>query len=89
MNFVSEPDKMFPRIDVIIGTSCDEMMQHSFLKSGADSFIPKPFESLIECQQKILGLLPDFQEETGLSIVQNDAISPDALTYSEDFCRVI
>ena len=60
MDFVSEPDQMLPKIDVIIGTSSDEMMRHSFLKSATDSFMPKPFESLIECQQKILGLLPDF-----------------------------
>ena len=57
-----------PRVPALIETSGDELHHTATLKSGADVFISKPYESLAAFQQTLLDLFPP-SEPFGLRLV--------------------
>jgi CheY-like chemotaxis protein len=73
-----------PRIDVILGTSGDDMSEALCHAAGADGFFPKPVQSLALFQQTILAHLPEDRRPTGPRPLPDDVIQPDFAAYQDD-----
>jgi len=58
LDLIRELSSARPRVPALIGTSGDELHHSATLKSGADVFISKPYESLAAFQQTLLDLFP-------------------------------
>ena len=58
LDLIRELSSARPRVPALIGNSGDELHHTATLKSGADVFISKPYESLAAFQQTLLDLFP-------------------------------
>lgn len=76
------------RIDVILGTSGDEMAEDAVIAAGADGFIAKPIASLSAFQAAILAHLPHDRQPPGPRLVSDEVVSPDILAYHDDLSHV-
>lgn len=86
LDLIRELSSARPRVPALIGTSGDELHHTATLKSGADVFISKPYESLAAFQQTLLDLFPP-SERFGLRLVSNDMVHPDPTALRDDLCH--
>lgn len=77
-----------PRIDVILGTSGDEVAEDEIIAAGADGFIAKPIASLAQFQAAILMHLPPDRQPQGPRLVPQEQVQPDMLAYHDDLTHV-
>ena len=73
-----------PRIDVILGTSGDDMTATALRGAGADGFIPKPIESLAAFQAALLRHLPAERQPPSPRAIPNDLLLPDEMALHDD-----
>lgn len=77
-----------PRIDVILGTSGDDITEDEVIAAGADGFIAKPIASLAHFQAAILMHLPPDRQPQGPRLMPQDQVQPDMLAYRDDLTHV-
>ena len=77
-----------PRIDVILGTSGDEVAEDEIIAAGADGFVAKPIASLAQFQAAILMHLPPDRQPQGPRLVPQEQVQPDMLAYHDDLTHV-
>ena len=72
------------RIDVILGTSGDAAMQKPVMDAGADDFIEKPVESLMQFQSRILAHIPPDRQPPSPRGMADEQVHPDLIAYQDD-----
>lgn len=77
-----------PRIDVILGTSGDQVNEEDVIAAGADGFIAKPIASLAQFQAAILIHMPPDRQPPGPRLLNGDQVEPDMLAYRDDLSHV-
>ena len=77
-----------PRVDVILGTSGDDMNEAVALAAGADGFLAKPLSSLAAFQNKVVSLLPEASRPSGLREIVDDQVQPDEIAFRDDMAHV-
>ena len=88
LDLISTCAKVIPRIDVILGTSGDSILQEAVLACGANGFIPKPISSLAAFQSAILFHLPTNRQPPGPRLVTNESVNPDLIAYQDDLTHM-
>lgn len=83
-DLISELTGAAPRIDVILGTSGDDLGEKLAVGAGADGFLTKPLSSLATFQQAILSRLPGDHRPPGPRIVADETILADPVAYRDD-----
>ncbi|MBT8411876.1 MAG: response regulator [Octadecabacter sp.] len=73
-----------PRVDVLLGTSADPDGEAQAIKAGADGFLAKPLTNIGYFQSSILAHLPQDRQPTGLRVLSDDAVEPDAVALRDD-----
>lgn len=75
---------------VLIATSGadGEGLEELALEAGADSFLPKPIDTVSAFQQAILAHLPKEMHPTGPRLVSDEVIQPDTLSLREDLSHL-
>lgn len=81
---IHELSNAHPRVEVILGTSGDDMNEAIALAAGADGFLAKPLSSLAVFQSAIISALPEEMRPNGLRQVSNDKVSPDPMAFQDD-----
>ncbi len=76
-----------PRISVILGTSGDPYSEDVALAAGADGFLPKPVDSVLAFQTKIIANLPAERQPRGVRMVSDEPVRPDPLAYRDDMAH--
>lgn len=84
---INELSQATPRVDVILGTSGDDMNEAIALAAGADGFLAKPLNSLAGFQTAVLSSLPAEMRPTGMRPVVDDVISPDPISFQDDMAH--
>lgn len=85
---IHELSAAVPRIDVLLGTSGDDMNEAIALAAGADDFLAKPLSSLASFQNAIVRNLPEALRPTGLRDIRDDVITPDPMAFRDDMAHV-
>ena len=86
-DLIDRLNRTTPRVDVILGTSGDEMAENMCLAAGADGFLAKPVQSLALFQNTILAHLPSQTPTIGPRLVSDDIITPDPIAYIDDMAH--
>lgn len=77
-----------PRVDVLLGTSGDDMNEAIALAAGADGFLSKPLVSLAAFQTAIISIMPDEIRPDGLRAVVDDHVEPDLMAFHDDMAHI-
>ncbi|CAM3227964.1 response regulator [Paracoccus nototheniae] len=77
-----------PRVPVILAMSGDPDRAQAALTAGADSFLPKPVDSLAVFQQAILSALPTNAGGAPLRALPDEVIRPDLSGLRDDLTHV-
>lgn len=85
---IHELNNANPRVDVLLGTSGDDMNEAIALAAGADGFLAKPLVSLAAFQNAIVGVLPSELRPVGLRTVVDDQIEPDPIAFRDDMAHI-
>jgi CheY-like chemotaxis protein len=88
LDLIDEMHQMVPRVDVIIGTSGDDLAEGLALAAGADGFLAKPLNSLAAFQETILAGLPADRQPIGPRLLNEEKIKPDPMSYRDDMAHV-
>jgi CheY-like chemotaxis protein len=88
VDLISELSRAEPRVDVILGTSGDDLSEDLALAAGADGFLRKPVTSLAVFQQNILANLPPDRRPTGLRELSDEVIEPDRMAFQDDMAHI-
>ncbi|MBE9636111.1 response regulator [Salipiger pacificus] len=78
-----------PRLPVILGISGDPFAENVLRAAGADGFLEKPLQSLLEFQNAIIAALPESRRPGGIRLVSDDPINPDPLAYQDDLSHAV
>lgn len=87
-DLIHELNQVSPRVDVLLGTSGDDMNEAIALAAGADGFLAKPMTSLATFQNSVVSKLPETIRPKGLREVVDDVVSPDPMAYRDDMAHV-
>lgn len=88
LDLISSCANATPRIDVILGTSGDSILQEAVLACGANGFLPKPISSLAAFQSAILSHLPSDRQPPGPRLVSDESVNPDLIAYQDDLSHM-
>ena len=77
-----------PRVGIILGISGDANGRALATAAGADGYLPKPIDRLLQFQQAVLSHLPASQHLRGPKLVEDDAIIPDPLALRDDLAHI-
>lgn len=86
-DLIAEMVETVPRVDVILGLSGDSFAEDVALAAGADGFLPKPLQSVVQFQNAILGALPADRHPPGPRLVSDDPVRPDPVAYRDDMAH--
>ena len=76
------------RVDVILGTSGDDVVQADVMAAGADGFLAKPVLSLTHFQDAILSHLPHDRHPPGPRLLNDEQVEPDLIAFHDDLSHV-
>lgn len=85
---IHELNEAHPRVDVLLGTSGDDMNEAIALAAGADGFLAKPLTSLAAFQSAIISVMPEEIRPTGLRKIVDDVVTPDPMAFHDDMAHV-
>jgi CheY-like chemotaxis protein len=88
IDLIEELNAAVPRVDVLLGTSGDELGEPRARAAGADGFLTKPITSLAVFQTAILSLLPAHRRPLGPRRLTDEIITPDPIAYRDDMAHV-
>lgn len=87
LTLIEALNRATPRIEVILGTSGDDMAETASRAAGADGFLVKPVQSLAVFQQIILAHLPEDRRPAGPRALPDDIIHPDHIAFVDDMAH--
>lgn len=88
LDLIADLNEANPRVPVVLATSGDDLQEAESRAAGADDFLPKPFTSLAEFQNRVLAKLPEGELPRGPRAVSNDHVDPDRLAYRDDLAQI-
>jgi FixJ family two-component response regulator len=88
LKLIHDMAQAVPRIDVILGTSGDDMLETDVIASGADGFLAKPVLSLSAFQDAILSHLPQDRQPPGPRLLSDEEVQPDMIAFHDDLSHV-
>lgn len=87
-DLIAELNAAVPRVEVILGTSGDDGVEHQCIAAGADGFIAKPINSLGAFQHAVVSRLPADKRPAGIRAVADVRVKPDPIAYQDDMAHV-
>lgn len=88
LQLIKDMDVAPQRVDVILGTSGDELMEQEVISAGADGFLPKPILSLSQFQDAILSHLPHDRHPPGPRLLSDEMVQPDLIAFHDDLSHI-
>lgn len=85
---IHELNEANPRVDVLLGTSGDDMNEAIALAAGADGFLSKPLVSLAAFQSAIISVMPEALRPSGLRKIVDEVVHPDPMAFHDDMAHV-
>ncbi len=85
---IQELNTALPRVDVILGTSGDDMKEAEARAAGADGFMAKPLTSLASFQSEIISVMPEDMRPSGLREIIDEIVEPDPIAFHDDMAHV-
>ena len=88
IDLIEELARAQPRVDALLAISGDTHLAADAMAAGADGFIEKPLNSLAQFQQAVLSVLPSDRQPTGVRLIEDEKIEPDAIAYQDDMAHI-
>lgn len=88
IDLIRELAKAQPRVDALLAISGDTHLASAAVAAGADAFIEKPINSLIQFQRFVLAALPEARQPKGLRAIADDMIEPDLIAFQDDMALI-
>jgi|TARA_R110002012_G_scaffold2079_21_gene9906 CheY-like chemotaxis protein len=88
IDLIEELSKAQPRVDALLAISGDTHLAGDAIAAGADGFMEKPLNSLVQFQQAILSVLPPERQPKGLRMVVDEVVEPDQIAFQDDMAHI-